>query len=267
MKIIVLAKAVPEVRNVRLALKGGDIDRSDLNYIINEQDDYALEEALRLREKNGGEVVVLTLGEEAGRKGITQMVRQCYAKGADRAIMALDASYGDWDDAVKARIASSIISSEGADIIIGGSQSFDTASSRFGPMVAELLDLPHATLITALRNEEGGRITVYRDLEQGVQEIVELALPCLVTVQTGINTPRYASLNKIIAATKKEIKSTSLTELHISAQQIDAWNRVRRVSVAFPTEKESNTLFLQGKPEEEAAQLVKLLGEKGLIQR
>ena len=267
MKIVVLVKAVPEVRNVRLTLKDGDIDRNELNYVINEQDDYALESALQLREKSGGEVVVLSIGDEAGRKGITQVIRQCYAKGADRGIMMLDASYGDWDDEVKAGIASKVISAEKPDMIIGGSQSFDTASSRFGPMVAELLDMPHATLITGLRMEEGGRVTVYRDLEQGIQEIVELSLPCLVTAQTGINTPRYASLNKIIAATKKEIGTPGLQELQISREQIEEWNRVRKVSVAFPSEKASSAVFIQGKPEEEAAQLVRLLGEKGLIQR
>ncbi len=267
MKMVVLAKAVPEVSNVRLTLRERDIDRSELTYVINEQDDYALEEALRLRESKGGEVIVVSIGDEAARKGTTQVIRQCYAKGADRGVMVIDASCGDWDDAVKARIASTVISAEKPDIIFCGSQSSDAASSSFGPMLAELLDMPHATLITALRMEEGGNITVHRDLEQGTQEIVELPLPCLVTVQTGINTPRYASLNRIIAATKKKIDTPGLQDLHIGREQTEEWRRVRRLSVSFPSEKASETVFLQGKPEEEAAQLVRLLNEKGLIQR
>lgn len=267
MKIVTLVKAVPEVMNVRLALKGNDIDRSELNYAINEQDDYALEEALQLKEKNGGEVVVLSMGDEAGRKGITQVIRQCYAKGADRGIMLLDTSYSEWDDAVKARIASKIISTEKPDLVVGGSQSFDMASSRFGPMVAELIGMPHATLITALHTVDGGKIRVHRDLEQGIQEIVELPLPCLVTTQTGINTPRYASLNRIIAATRKEISAPKLQDMQITPQQMSEWNRVKISSVAFPSEKGSGATFLEGNPEEEAAQLVKLLREKGLIQR
>jgi electron transfer flavoprotein beta subunit len=267
LKIVVLVKAVPEVRNVRLSIKGNDVDRSELNYVINEQDDYALEEGLKLREKNGGEVTVITLGDEAARKGITQVIRQCYAKGADSGIMLLHPSCGEWDEAVKARIISRLLERLKPDIVLCGSQSFDTATSSLGPMVAEFAGIPHATLITSLEPEGEKALRVKRDLEQGVQEIVHIPLPCLVSTQTGINTPRYASLNRIIAATRKEITQPGLAELNISETDIEKWKRIRRVSVAFPEERASSVVILQGKPEEEAHQLVAILREKGLIQR
>ncbi|MBX8632385.1 MAG: electron transfer flavoprotein subunit beta/FixA family protein [Thermoplasmata archaeon YP2-bin.285] len=266
-KIVVLAKAVPEVRNVRLSIKGNDIDRSELNYVLNEQDDYALEEALQLREKSGGEVKVVSVGDEGARKGITQVIRQCYAKGADSGLMLLDASYGEWDDAVKARIIARMLDGEGADLILCGSQSSDTSSSRLGPMVAQIMGMPHATLITSLQMLDGGSLRVKRDLEQGIQEIVDIRMPCLLTTQTGINTPRYASLNRIIAATRKEIAQRTRQDIGISDTDIEKWNAVRRVAVSFPAERASNALFIEGKPEEEAAQLLRILREKGLLQR
>ena len=267
MKIVVLVKAVPEVRNVRLSIKGNDIDKGELNYVINEQDDYALEEGLKLKEKSRGDVTVVMLGEESARKGVTQVMRQCYAKGPDSGIMLLHPSYGEWDDAVKARIIAKIVSELSPDVVLCGSQSSDTASSRLGPMVAELTGIPHATLITSLETDVEKAFRVRRDLEQGVQEVVHIQIPCLVSTQTGINTPRYASLSRIIAATKKEIRQPNLSELKISDADLEKWNRVRRTSISFPEEKSSSALILQGKPEEEAQQLVRMLREKGLLQR
>lgn len=268
MKIAVLTKAVPDVKNVRLNVKDNDIDTSELNFVINEQDSYALEEALKLKEKLGGEVAVFSLGDEARKKGITQMIRECYAKGADRGMMLIDNEYMQWDDLARAKILAAMLEREKADVILCGSQSFDSATSRMGPMVAEYLGIPHASLITALEVlEEGKRFKVSRDLEQGVQEIVEIEAPCLLTTQTGINTPRYAALSKIIMATKKELNTLTLQDVGLSADEVGKFNLVKVIEAGFPKEKESNVVMLTGTPEEEAAQLLRTLREKGLLQR
>ncbi len=268
LKIAVLAKAVPDVKNVRLTMKENDIDTADLNFLINEQDSYALEEGLKLKEKFGGEVIVITAGGESRRKGMTQVVRECYAKGADRGIMIVDEAFQKLDDLARARVFSSLLMQEKPDVVICGSQSFDTATSRMGPMVAEFMGIPHASLITGLEPLEGGKaFRLSRDLEQGVQEILQIGAPCLLTTQTGINTPRYAALSKIIMATRKEIRTVSVQETGVAQGDIGKLDLVKVVSAGFPEEKASNVLILKGTPDEEAAQLVRSLREKGLLQR
>lgn len=268
MKIAVLTKAVPDVKNVRLNVKDNDIDTSELNFVINEQDSYALEEGLKLKEKLGGEVMVFSLGDEARRKGITQVIRECYAKGADRGTIMIDQEYMHWDDLARAKVLAAMIQAEKPDVVLCGSQSFDTATSRMGPMIAENIGIPHASLITSLEVlDEGKRFKVTRDLEQGIQEVVEIEAPCVLTTQTGINTPRYAALSKIIMATKKEIKTVSTQDVGLSPDDLKKLNLVTVTTAGFPKEKESNVVMLTGTPEEEAAQLMRTLREKGLLQR
>ncbi len=267
MKVAVLVKAVPDVKNVRLTIKDNDIDTAELNFVINEQDSYALEEALKLKERSGGEVIVLSAGNEGRKKGMTQAIRECYAKGADRGIMIVDEGYQGWDDLAKAKVFASVLQQEKPDVVLCGSQSFDTATSRIGPMVAEFLGMPHVSLITKLEPAaDGTGFSVSRDLEQGVQELVEIQSPCVLTAQTGINTPRYAALSKIIMATRKEIKSIQLKETGVTQEEMEKLNRVKVESAGFPEEKESNVQIINGTPEEEAAQLVRALREKGLLQ-
>lgn len=263
-----LVKAVPDVKNVRLTIKESDIDTGDLNFVINEQDSYALEEGLKLKEKFGGEVLVLSMGDEARKKGMTQVIRECYAKGADRGTMVVDTEYMKWDDVVRAKVMATALAAEKPDVVLCGSQSFDTATSRMGPMIAEFMGVPHASMITSLEALEGGaRFGVSRDLEQGVQELVEIQPPCLLTTQTGINTPRYAALSKIIMATKKEIRTMSCQDTGVTAADLEKLNCVRITGAGFPKEKESSALILAGTPEEEAGQLLRTLREKGLLQR
>lgn len=263
-----LAKAVPDVKNVRLTIKDNDIDTAELNFVINEQDSYALEEGLRLKEKLGGEVIVVSVGDEARKKGITQVIRECYAKGADRGIMLLDQDYAKWDGPVRARVMAALLAPEKPDVVLMGSQSFDTATSRMGPMLGEAMGVAHVSLITALEAGGDGRtFAVSRDLEGGLQEKVKVAAPCIFTTQTGINTPRYAALSKIIMATRKEIKTLTLEDAGMERAELEKLNRVRVTAAGFPEEKEGNALILTGTPEEVAAQLVKSLREKGLLQR
>ena len=267
-KIAVLVKAVPDVKNVRLAIRGNDIETGDLGFVINEQDSYALEEGLKLKEKFGGELVVASMGDDARKKGMTQVIRECYAKGADRGIMLLDNDYGRWDDMSRAKILAALLSQEKPDVILCGSQSFDAATSRIGPMLAEFMSLPHASLITSLEPLDGGRrFRVSRDLEQGIQEILEIEAPCVLTTQTGINTPRYAALSKIIMATRKEIRTLSSKDTGIDAGEIEKLNGVTIVAAGFPEERQSKVVMLSGTPDEEAAQLLRTLKEKGLLQR
>lgn len=260
LNIAVLVKTVPDIRNARLQIRERDLNLSELGMPINEQDSYALEEGVRLKEKFGGEVLVISMGDEARRKGMTQVIRECYAKGADRGLMIIDEKYSSRGTAFKASLFAQILAQEKPSVVFMGSQSADTSSSALAPMLSELLSYNHASLITSLSAESESKFRVTRDLEGGIQEELLIDAPCVFSTQTGINTPRYAALSKVIMATKKEIKT-------VQAQEIPGVVDAELKQLKFPEEKKRDTLFIQGTPEEEAKQLLEQLRARGIIQR
>jgi len=265
LKFVVLVKAVPDPKSTAIRVRDERIDMQDVNMVINEQDSYALEEAVRLKEAKGGSVTVISLGDEQRKKAMMQMVKECYAKGADDGILVLDNQYDGWDTAARARVLAAAVAVQKADMVLAGSQSYDGASSRMGPMLAHFLDIPHVTLVTSLSVTDNMKVHVTRDLEQGTQELVETGLPCVITTQTGINTPRYAALSKIIAASRKEIKMMSLQDLQLEGGELDTLNRIVIERFHLPAEQESNAVFIEGTPEEKASKLLQLLKERGIL--
>src|SRR5687768_2184405 len=209
MKILVAIKQVPSRDSyLKVDASGRWVDESDLTFEINEPDAYALEEALQLKEKHGGEVVALCAGPS--RAG--QTIREALAKGADRAIHIEEDNIGAYDPLAAAQLLAAALKPESPDLILTGLQSDDLGYGQTGVILAELLGLPHATIIMQVEKEDGA-IRVKRELEDGWFQHVEMPLPALLTIQSGINKLRYATLMGIKKAKTKEVKRLTAAEL------------------------------------------------------
>src|SRR5438309_899151 len=200
MKIVVTIKQVP-ARDSQLRISGKWIEDADLSYEINEPDAYALEEGLQLKEKHGGEVVVLC----AGPARAAQTIREALAKGADRAIHIEEENLGAFDPLGLARLMAAALQPEKPELVLTGLQSDDLGYGQTGVILAEVLGLPHATIIMQVE-KQGGTIRVKRELEDGWFQHVEMPLPALLTIQSGISKLRYATLMGIKKAKTKEVK-------------------------------------------------------------
>ena len=219
----------------------------DASFELNEPDAYALEEGLRLKEKHGGEVVVCC----AGPARATQVIREALARGADRAIHVEDDALATADAHAIAEALAGAIRSEQVDLVLTGLQSDDQGFGQVGVVLAEKLGIPHATIIMEVQ-VNGPALRVKRELEGGWFQWVGLPLPALLTIQSGINQLRYATLKGIMAAKKKEIKKAAVAPAPQSQ---------RITSLYFP-EKGKQTQMLQGTPAEAAKELVKRLREE-----
>src|ERR1022692_929307 len=248
MKIIVAIKQVPE-RDTQVHIDSSAkwIEEADIHWALNESDAYALEEALQLKEKHGGEVVVVSAGPE--RVGTT--IREALAKGADRAIY-IDCTLGQLDALGVARLLAAAIKPENPDLVLTGLQSEDLGLGQTGVIVAELLGLPHSTLILQVEKTETG-IKVKRELEEGWFQTIELPTPAVLTMQSGGNKLRYATLMGIKRAKTKEMQQLAAAELGASAAPV-----VVLEQIAIP-KKQRSTQMLTGTPKEAAAALVEKL--------
>lgn len=249
MKIIVALKQVP-ARDSQLKVdsSGKWIDESDLSYEINEPDAYALEEALQLKEKHGGEVVVLCAGPDRAASSI----REALAKGADRAIHIAEEGLGAYDTLSLARLLAKAAQAENPDLVLTGLQSDDLGYGQTGVVLAELMGLPHATIIMQVEVTSDG-LRVKRELENGWFQHVDMPLPALLTIQSGINKLRYATLMGIKKAKGKEVRRLSPSELGVAPQ-----TSVTLTSVYAP-QRTKQTQILEGSPQEAAAKLVEKL--------
>ena len=249
MKIIVAIKQVPERdAHIRIDSTGNWIEESGLQYALNESDAYALEEALQLKEKHGGEVIVVSAGPE--RVGTT--IREALAKGADRAI-AIDCNdLGARDALGVAKLLAAAIKPENPDLVLTGLQSEDLGLGQTGVIVAELLGLPHATLILHVEKTEAG-LRVKRELEEGWFQTIELPTPAALTIQSGGNKLRYATLMGIKRAKTKEMRTLNAAELDANAAPT-----VLLEQIAAP-KKQKSTQILPGSAKEAAAALVEKL--------
>ena len=245
MKIVVAIKQVPD-RDATIKISGGQIDESDLTYTINEPDAYALEEALQLKEKNGGEVVVLCAGPE--RAATT--IREALAKGADRAIHIQSDDLAQRDTLGLAQLLASAIKSESPDLILTGLQSDDLGLGQTGVVLASVLDIPHATIIMHVEKTATG-LRVKRELEDGWFQHVDMPLPALLTIQSGGNKLRYATLMGIKKARSKE--TTTITDVAAAAPPTITIEKI------YMPEKQKQTVMLTGSPSEIANQLVEKL--------
>ena len=252
MKIAVCIKQVPTREwQPRLNDDRRYIREQDASWELNEPDAYALEEALRLREKHGGEVVVCT----AGPARVTPVLREALARGADRAIHVEDAALGAADAAAIADVLADAVRSETFDLILTGLQSDDQGHAQTGVALAVGLGLPHATIIMEVAID-GQALRVKRDLEGGWFQWVGMTLPAVLTIQSGINQLRYATLKGIMAAKKKEIKKVAASAPVASRQ---------RVLGLYAPQKAKQTVMIGGSAAEAAKELVKRLREEARV--
>jgi electron transfer flavoprotein beta subunit len=246
-KIVVCIKQVP-AKDAPLAVVGNWIKESDIGFEMNEPDSFALEEALRLKEKHGGEVVVLSMGPER----VKQTIKEALAKGADRGIHIADDHFAQLDPLGGASALAAAVKSEAADLILTGLQSDDQGFGQTGVLLAALLDRPHATIIMAIELSDG-KLKLKRELEAGWFQWIECPLPAVLSIQSGINRVRYATLKGIMAAKKKEITTVNREAL---GAKTEPTQKVERIYVPVKTKK---TEFLSGSAKEVAAKLVEKL--------
>ena len=249
MKIIVAIKQVPDRdAQLRIDSQAKWIDEADLQFALNESDAYALEEALQLKEKHGGEVVVVSAGPER----IGQTIREALAKGADRGINIACNDLGSLDALGVARLLAEAVKPENADLVLTGLQSEDLGLGQTGVILAELLGLPHASLILHVEKTDAG-LKVKRELEEGWFQEIELPLPAVLTIQSGGNKLRYATLMGIKKAKTKEVRAVASADLGASPAPVVTLERV-----TLP-QKQKSTQILPGSPQEAAKALVEKL--------
>jgi electron transfer flavoprotein beta subunit len=249
MKIIVAIKQVPDRdAPVRIAASANWIEERELQWAMNEPDAYALEEALLLKEKAGGEVIVLSAGPE--RVGST--IREALAKGADRAIHILCDDLSTRDALGVARLLAAAIEPENPDLVLTGLQSEDVGLGQTGVIIAELMGLPHATMILQVEKTDTG-LKVKRELEEGWFQSIELPTPAVLTMQSGGNKLRYATLMGIKRAKTKELRAVSAAELGVGDSAV-----VTLEQISAPI-KHRSTQILPGSAKEAAAALVEKL--------
>jgi electron transfer flavoprotein beta subunit len=255
MKIVVAIKQVPARDSLlKVNLSGTWIEDADLSFEINEPDAYALEAGLQLKEKQGGEVVVLCAGPDR----VGQTIREALAKGADRAIHIETGDQTIGDPLALGRIMAKALESEQPDLVLTGLQSDDLGFGQTGVILAELMGLPHGTLIMNIE-QEGAGIRVKRELEDGWFQHVAMPLPALLTIQSGATKLRYATLMGIKKAKTKEVKKLDAAELgSASAASI----RVERI---YLPEKSKKSQIFDGPPKEAAAQLVEKLRHEARV--
>jgi electron transfer flavoprotein beta subunit len=253
MKIAVCIKQVPTRDwQPRLDESRTWIREQDATYEMNEPDAYALEESLRLKEKHGGEVVVCS----AGPARVSQVIREALARGADRAIHIEDDGLGAADAFVIADALANAMKEEAFDLVLTGLQSDDQGFAQTGVILAERLGLPHATIIMEVEADGAGGLRVKRELEGGWFQWVTMPLPAVLTIQSGINQLRYATLKGIMGAKKKEIRKAPVPPGAAARQKI--------VSLYVP-EKTKKTQVISGSPAEAARELVRRLREEARV--
>src|SRR5437762_1334490 len=257
MKILVLMKQVANKDAIlRINKDSTWIEEADLSFEVNESDGYALEEALRIKEKVGGEVVACSMGPPRAKS----VIKDALARGADRAIHVLGDNVGHLSPFAAASVLAEAIRDEQADLIMTGLQSDDYGFAQTGVILAELLGLPHATIVIEV-DYAGEQLRVKRELESGWYQWYAMRTPCVLTIQSGISQIRYATLKGIMAAKKKEIR-----EVQPSAEALAGAGEFQSVERIYLPLKQKQTQFLgDGDAKRGAAQLAEKLRNEARV--
>lgn len=260
MEILVCVKKVPDTADAEVSLRsdGSGIREEDLAFGINEWDNYAVEEAIRIKEKHGGKVTVVTIGAADSE----DVLRRCLAMGADDAILVDEAPFRGADPYGIAKGLRAVAARRQYDLVFAGTQAGDDGYAMVGPVLAGYLGWPHATLVTSVAIE-GRTASVTRELEGGLEEMLKLELPALLTIQTGINEPRYVSIMGIRKVRTKEVPVLGLLELGLGAGEVGAnANLLKTLGLAVPPAGKQAEM-LRGTAVEIAGRILDLLKEKG----
>jgi electron transfer flavoprotein beta subunit len=260
MNIVVCVKRVPETAeaDLKITSDGKAIEEEGLAFQINESDNYALEQALLIKEDVGGEVTVLTAGPEPSE----EVLRMSMAKGAEAAVRLSDDAFLGGDAVATAKALAASIREMEYDLVLTGCMASDDGATAVGVALAELLGVPHATYVVEMEVKDGSA-TVGRELEGGLVEKLDMKLPAVVTIQTGINEPRYASIMGIAKASKREIAQKSAADLGLSASDVGATgSKTTILGLDYPPAGEGAEI-LEGTPAEASGKLAQVLKEKG----
>ncbi len=259
MKILVAIKHVPDTETrIKPAADGIALDESGVKFILSPYDEFALEEAVRIKEARGAEVVAVCAGKDAAK----DTLRQALALGADRAVHVVHDGFDRADALARARALAAVAKAEAPDLILAGKYGVGTDEGLTGPMLAELLDLPHAAAVSKLELSDG-KFVAHREVE-GAIEIVEGVLPALVTCEKGLNEPRYASLKGIMAAKKKTIETKTPAELGLDPADLAPGARVVWEALELPPARSAGRK-IDGDPAVAARELVRLLREEAKV--
>lgn len=255
MNILVCLKQTFDTEE-RIVIEDGQISDDGVEFVINPYDEYAVEEAIRLREEHGGEVTVITVGPDRAE----QALRTAMAMGADKGIIVDDEDLETADEYSIAQVLAGVIEDLEYDIILGGYMAVDDGSAQVGPRLAELLNIPHISTITKL-TIEGETVEVEKDVEGDV-EYIQSKLPILVTAQQGLNDPRYPSLPGIMKAKKKPLERLDLDDLDLDEEELEG--KTETLEVFLPPEKEAGKV-LEGDTEVQVKELVQLLKNEAKV--
>jgi electron transfer flavoprotein beta subunit len=259
-EILVCAKRVPDTSENEIQLNdaGNDIEREDLVYSINEPDNYAVEEALQIVDRAGGNVTVVTVGGEEDE----EILRREMAMGAQQAVLISDEAFHGSDGRGAALILKSFVAMGHYDLVLTGVQA-DDGGAQVGGMLAAMLDYPFASLVNSIEILDGGKLKIGREIEGGNKEFSEIDLPCVLSIQTGINEPRYVGMRGIRQVASREVPVLGAAELGLAPGAAgDAAARVKRVDYFVPDPGQGAEM-LDGSREEIAGKLLVMLKAKG----
>jgi electron transfer flavoprotein beta subunit len=261
MDILVCVKRVPDSAENEISVGpgGADIRREDLVYSVNEWDNYAVEEAIRIVERDGGNVTVVSVGDSDAE----EIVRREMAMGAGQGLLLTDGAFAGSDGLGTAKILRAAAAKGTYDLILTGAQA-DDGAAQVGGMLAALLDWPYASLVNRIETNGGSTIRIGREIEGGSQEISDIETPCVLSIQTGINEPRYVGIRGIRKVASVEIPVLDAAALGVSDVGASA-ARVRRVDYFVP-QAGSGAEMIEGSTDEVASKLVDLLKANGGIQ-
>ncbi len=241
----------------RIAVSNGKIVEDGAEFIINPYDEYAIEEAIQVRDEHGGEVTVITIGDEEAEK----QLRTALAMGADKAVLInTEDDLDEMDEFTAAKIIAEYLKDKNADLILAGNVAIDGGSGQVGPRDAELLAINYVTTITNLEID-GTSVKIIRDVE-GDSETIETSLPLLVTAQQGLNEPRYPSLPGIMKAKKKPLEEMELDDLDLDEDDVEA--KTETIEVYLPPQKASGRV-LEGDLSDQVKELVDLLNKEAKV--
>lgn len=259
MNIVVCVKNVPMTQSAEIAIDDSakDVDKDSLEYEINEWDNYAIEEAALLKEEHGGTITAITVGTEDDE----EVLRFCQAMGADKAIR-IDTEDRALDGYVISKALAKAAEKESFDLVLTGVQSSDTNKGMVGPMLAAHLGIPHASVVTGFKpGDDAAEINV--ELDGGAMEVSEIKMPALLSIQTGINDPRYISITSLRNAAKEELQVVGISELGLADDDLTPQTQVEEI---YLLPKSDGAEMIEGEPEDIAKKLMEILAEKGVAE-
>ncbi|CDQ39392.1 MULTISPECIES: electron transfer flavoprotein subunit beta/FixA family protein [Virgibacillus] len=256
MNIYVLLKKTFDTEE-KINVSNGKIEEDGAEFIINPYDEYAVEEAINQRDEHGGEVTVVTIGDEESEK----QLRTALAMGADKAVLInTEDDLEDGDQFTTAKILEAFFEEKDVDLLLAGNVAIDEASGQVGPRLAESLGIPYITTITSLKID-GDKVNIEKDVEGDV-EIIEASLPVLVTCQQGLNEPRYPSLPGIMKAKKKPLEELEIDDLDLDEDEVAP--KSKTIDIFLPPEKEAGRV-LEGEMNDQVTELVSLLKHESKV--